>query len=46
MEVKLLEATIYDDAGWTWWTEQTRDPTWNDIAVTLRRLDRFCYPFV
>jgi len=46
MEAHLLRVTIYDDDGWTWQTEEIREPTWADIEVAIRRLDRFHYPFV
>jgi hypothetical protein len=44
MEVHLLDITIYEDDGWTWRTEEIREPTWADIEVAIRRLDRFHYP--
>jgi hypothetical protein len=46
VEVHLLRVTIYDDDGWTWRTEEIREPTWADIEAAIRRLDRFHYPFV
>jgi hypothetical protein len=42
----LLRVTIYDDDGWTWRTEEIREPTWADIEAAILRLDRFQYPFV
>lgn len=46
MRAKLLDVTIYDDDGWTWRTEEVRNPTWDEIEAAIRRLDRFRYPFV
>ena len=46
MLVRLLQATIYREDGWTWWTEDIPDPTWDDIEASIRRLDRYCHPFV
>jgi hypothetical protein len=46
VRIHLLRATIYDDRGWNWWVEDTRDPFWSDVEVVLLRLDRFRYPFV
>jgi hypothetical protein len=46
VKVHLLDVTIYDDKGWPWRTERIRNPTWDDIELAIRRLDRFCYPFV
>jgi hypothetical protein len=46
VEAKLLQVTIYMADGWTWHTEQIRNPTWNDVDAAVRRLDRFHYPFV
>lgn len=46
MEVKLIHVTVYDGGGWTWRSEDIRNPTWDDVETAIRRLDRFHYPFV
>jgi hypothetical protein len=46
MRVQLMCVTLYDDDGWTWRTEEVRNPTWETVEATIRRLDRFRYPFV
>jgi hypothetical protein len=46
MTAQLLLVTIYEADGWTWRTEEVRNPTWDAIELTVRRLDRFRYPFV
>jgi hypothetical protein len=46
MKVHLLHVTIYDAAGWKWRTERIRNPSWDDIELAIRCLDRFCYPFI
>jgi hypothetical protein len=46
MKVTLLDVTIYEADGWTWRTEQVRNPTWNAVERAVRRLDRFRYPFI
>ena len=46
MKVQMLHVTIYDDTGSKWWTERIRKPSWDDIDLAIRRLDRFRYPFI
>jgi hypothetical protein len=45
VEAKLLQVTTYLADGWTWHTEQIRNPTWDDVEAAVCRLDRFHYPF-
>src|SRR5690242_16880524 len=46
MLIKMLDITIYGETGSGWHTESDRNPSWDDIEVAIRRLDRFRYPFV
>lgn len=46
MHVKCLEAIVYGPTGWGWKSERGWHPAWAAIEASVRRLDRFCYPFV
>jgi hypothetical protein len=46
MLVKLLSTVVYEEDGWTWRSEDTLCPTWEDIEAAIRRLDKFRYPIV
>jgi hypothetical protein len=46
MKIHLLEVTIYQDNGLTWRTKRIRNPSWDEVEATIRRLDGFYYPFV
>ncbi|HEV2239381.1 MAG TPA: hypothetical protein VGR57_22185 [Ktedonobacterales bacterium] len=46
MKVKRLDITVYESDGWTWRTDEIRNPSWHDVEAAIRRLDRFRYPFV
>ena len=46
MEINVLDITIYDDNGYRWHTEETRQPTWEQIEASIRALNRFQRPSI
>jgi hypothetical protein len=46
MLVQMMDVTLYQDDGWTWRTEEVRQPTWEAVEAAICRLDRFHFPFV
>jgi hypothetical protein len=46
MLIQLMDITLYEDDGWTWRTEEVRQPTWEAVEAATHRLDRFRFPFV
>lgn len=44
--VGFLRAEVYGADGWNPQPEKTRHPSWRQIEVAIRRLDRFQYPYV
>jgi len=46
MFINLMQITVYETDGWTNRTEQVQNPTWEQIDHSIRRLDKFRYPFV
>jgi hypothetical protein len=46
MLVQVMDITLYEDDGWTWRTEEVRQPTWEMVEAAIRSLDRFHVPFV
>ena len=46
MLVKCFKLACYDEDGWTWHIDEIRNPNWQQIEDGIRRLDKFCYPWV
>ena len=46
MLLRVLVALVYDETGWKWHQEVTREPAWDHVEASVRRLDQFCYPSV
>ena len=46
MFVQQLQSIIYPPGGSRWLAETTRRPSWQDIEVAIRRLDRHQFPFI
>lgn len=46
MLVKCLTCVVYADNGTDWGFEKTFSPSWEEIVAAVRRLDKFCYPWV
>lgn len=46
MPIRCLTVAVYDETGWKWHLEKTRNPTWDEIVTAIRRLDKFRYPWV
>jgi len=46
MPVRCLSFVEYDETGWGWQLEKIREPTWDDVLVSVHRLDKFRYPWV
>ena len=46
MAVRCLSFVEYGETGWGWHLEKIRNPTWDDILVSVHRLDKFRYPWV
>lgn len=46
MAVRCLSVVEYDETGCGWHSEKIRNPAWDDILVSVHRLDKFRYPSV
>jgi hypothetical protein len=46
MVVKVLDVFVYERDGWTWHQESYFNPAWEEVETAIRRLDKFCYPWV
>ena len=46
MAVRCLSWEVYPETGWGGQTQKLADPTWDQIVASVRRLDRFRYPWV
>ena len=46
MLVRHMQTVVYDEKGRNWEEEHTPDPTRDQIATAVRRLDKFRFPFV
>jgi|GEM_PF-1014258 len=46
MHVKCLEHVEYGPNGWGYESHKKRHPSWDEIELAIRRLDRFLFPYV
>jgi hypothetical protein len=46
MLAKSLYLTEYDETGWNPQSQLVANPTWEQIDASIRRLDKFSFPFV
>lgn len=46
MSIRCLTIVVYDESGKDWHFEKTINPTWDEIVVSIDRLDKFRYPWV
>lgn len=46
MAVRCLSYVEYDERGWGWHMEKIANPTWDQVVSSIRRLDKFRYPWV
>lgn len=46
MLVKVLQITEYGKSGASCESKEIKDPSWPDIEAAIRRLDKYCYPFI
>lgn len=45
MPVKCLSFVEYDDWGLSWHSDKIRNPSWDDIVVSVWRLEKFRFPY-
>jgi hypothetical protein len=46
MLVKVMRVTIYAKDGQSWHSHDIIDPSWQEVESAIRRLDKYCYPFI
>jgi hypothetical protein len=46
MIVKIMEVIVYTDKGANWHKDKTIDPTWSEIEIAIRRMDKYYFPIV
>ena len=46
MAVRCLSYVMYGETGWGWHMEKIANPTWDPVVDSVRRLDKFLYPWV
>lgn len=46
MPVRCLSILEYGETGWGWHLEKISNPTWDEVFVSVRRLDKFRHPWV
>ncbi len=43
---KFLHVTEYPRSGWGYTTQEIKNPSWQEIESAIRRLDKYCFPFI
>jgi hypothetical protein len=46
MALHCLSYVVYDETGSGWHEEKIANPTWDQVVDSVRRLDKFRYPWV
>jgi len=46
MSFRCLTFVVYSENGSEWHFEKIRNPGWDDVVSSIRRLDKFRYPWV
>jgi hypothetical protein len=46
MAIRCLAYVVYDESGWGWHEEKVASPSEAQVEASIRRLDKFRYPWI